>query len=96
MWQEIKHRIFNILLSLDQAGFCLITLGASYPDEAPSAAAWRLEQEGRLSGKIFRPLIDLIFRNLPFGLAETDHCRKAFNSEKEHRQNHPVYRHAKF
>ena len=44
---------------------------------ALSAAAWRTEQKGRWLGRIFRPLIDLLFR--PF---EEDHCRKAYESER--------------
>ncbi len=35
------------------------------------------EQEGRILGRIFRPLIDLLAR--PW---ERDHCRTAFESER--------------
>lgn len=77
----IARRLLNILISIDQALFVLLTLGAAHPDETPSAAAWRLEQEGRASGRFFRPAIDWIFARLPFGWAEQDHCRSSYESE---------------
>ena len=73
----MKQRILNVLIALDQLAYVLVTLGARHPDETLSAAAWRTEQAGKLGGRIFRPLIDLLFR--PF---EKDHCRKAYESER--------------
>lgn len=35
-----------------------------------------LEQEGKIAGRVFRPLVDLLFRPL-----ERDHCRVSFESE---------------
>jgi len=84
-------RLLNILISLDQFVFVLITLGGAHPDETPSAAAWRLESEGRLSGRIFRPAIDWVFARLPFGWAEQDHCRKSFEAERERRHLPKAY-----
>lgn len=72
----MKRRILNILIALNQFVFSIITLGGSRPDETMSAAAWRLEQEGRWQGKVFRPFIDFLFSPL-----ETDHCYKAYLSE---------------
>lgn len=88
----MKRRAFNLLLAFDQFVFVMVTLGAAHPDEAPSAAAWRLEQSGKLSGRIFRPLIDAIFARLPFGWGVKDHCRKAFESELARLHLHPAYR----
>ena len=73
---DIKKRILNILISLDQFLFSIITLGGSDPDETMSAAAWRLEQEGRLQGKIFRPIIDTLF------WFDKDHCKRAWLNEQ--------------
>ena len=70
-------RLLNVLIALDQLAYVLATLGAGSPDETLSAAAWRTEQEGRILGRIFRPLIDLLAR--PW---ERDHCRTAFESER--------------
>lgn len=71
-------RLKNWLVALDQFVLSTITLGAAYPDETISAAAWRTEKKGKLLGKLARPMIDLLFR--PF---ETDHCYKAYKSELE-------------
>lgn len=92
MKRELASRAISIATALDQAVFVLLTLGAAHPDETPSAAAWRLEGEGRLSGRIFRPAIDWIFARLPFGWAEADHCRKAYESERMRRHLPGVYR----
>lgn len=82
----IKRRALNLLISLDQMIFSVITLGNSGPDETMSAAAWRLEQEGRRAGKVFRPIIDKLF------FFDKDHCRKAFESEVAKSHLHKDYR----
>jgi hypothetical protein len=84
-------RLKNMLVSLDQTIFVLVTLGAAWPDETASAAAYRLEQNGSVHGKFWRPVIDWIFAHLPFGLAEEDHCRQAFLSEVGMKQLPPEY-----
>ena len=80
----MKQYLLNVAIALDQLGNAL--RGGS-PDETLSAAAWRTEQKGRLLGRIFRPLIDLMF--LPF---EQDHCRKSFDSERLQRHLPKEYR----
>ena len=72
-----KQRILNILIAIDQLLWVVLTLGKGYPDETISAAMWRMEQEGKLAGRLFRPVIDAIFYPL-----ERDHCRKSFESER--------------
>lgn len=72
----MKQRILNLLIALDQLAWVLVTLGAGHPDETISAALWRMEQEGKIAGRVFRPLVDLLFRPI-----EKDHCRKAWLSE---------------
>ena len=73
---SLKTRFLNVLIAVDQLLWVLVTLGKGSPDETISAAAWRLEQEGKLAGRILRPLIDLLF--LPI---ERDHCWLSFESE---------------
>ena len=73
----MKQRLLNLLIALDQLAYVLLTLGAGQPDETMSAAAWRTEQSGKLGGRIFRPVIDLLF--LPL---EREHCRQSFESER--------------
>jgi len=76
----MKPRILNWLITLDQFLFSCLTLGSSNPDETASACAWRREQAGELSGKVFRPLLDRLFWFDP------DHCRISFEDEKNHLQ----------
>ena len=72
----MKQRLLHIGIAVDQLLYVLLTLGAGSPDETLSAAAWRTERDGKWLGRVFRPLIDLLF--LPF---ERGHCRSAFDSE---------------
>jgi len=76
MAHELKRRVLNVLVGIDQLCYVLITLGNGNPDETMSAAAYRLEQEGKLGGKIFRPVIDALF-----SFVERDHCRRAYEAE---------------
>lgn len=69
-------RVQNLLVALDQFLFCVCTLGAAYPDETASSAAWRAESMNKWQGKLFRPMIDLLFYPL-----QKNHCRKAYESE---------------
>lgn len=73
---ELRTRVLNVLIALDQFLFCVVTLGVSSPDETASSAAYRTEQKGRILGRFFRPLIDWIFSPI-----ERDHCRRAYEAE---------------
>ena len=73
----MKQRILNLLIAIDQLTWVIVTLGKGTPDETISAALWRMEQEGKLAGRILRPLVDALFRPL-----ERDHCRLSFESER--------------
>lgn len=71
----MKNRILNILIAIDQLLYVMITLGHGSPDETMSAAVWRLEQDNKLQGKIFRPILDFIF------WFDEEHCKNSFLSE---------------
>ena len=83
----MKTRFLNVLVAIDQLLWVVFTLGKGSPDETVSAAAWRMEQQGKLAGRVLRPLIDAIFR--PLG---RDHCRLSFESEVLGKQLPSVYR----
>lgn len=87
MWKEIKRRLWNLGIAVDQLVHVVITLGHASPDETLSAAAWRLEQKGALAGKVLRPIIDAVF-----WVFERDHCRLAFEAEMNRAHLHKVYR----
>jgi hypothetical protein len=65
--------VLNILIAIDQL---INTLIGGYPDEILSESAWLGEREGKLYGRIFRPVIDFLF--LPL---ERSHCKRAFEAE---------------
>lgn len=83
----IRQRVLNVLIAIDQLAWVLLTLGRGHPDETISAAAWRMEQQGKMAGRILRPLIDVLFRPL-----ERDHCRLSFESEVRGAQLPDAYR----
>lgn len=81
----MKLRFLNILVALDQFLFVLLTLGTGYPNESFSSAAWRGEADGRIMGRIFRPVIDTL---LWFDPA---HCATAYWNVIYGRQLPPSY-----
>ncbi len=83
----MKQRLLNTAIAIDQLMYVLVTLGAGSPDETLSAAAWRTEQAGKLGGRIFRPLIDLLFWPI-----ERDHCHRAYLAERHGAQLPKEYR----
>lgn len=62
----------RLALAIDQLLNVLICNGE--PDETMSSAAYRMERDGRFWG-FMRPVIDALF------WFQTDHCRKAYESE---------------
>ena len=74
-----KRRILNILISLDQFIFSIITLGNSDPDETMSSAAWRMEQNGKFFG-FTRSIIDTLL------WFDADHCKTSYENELKHKQ----------
>ena len=83
----MKQRILNLLIAVDQLLWVVFTLGKGHPDETISAAMWRMEQQGKLAGKVLRPLIDALFRPL-----ERDHCRISFEAEQRGAHLSAAYR----
>ena len=54
----MNDRVLNILIALDKLIYQLITLGYGSSWDTISSAAYRMEQKGRLIGKLSRPVID--------------------------------------
>lgn len=72
----MRQRMLNILIAVDQLAWVILTLGNGAPDETISAASYRMERQGKIAGRVLRPLIDLLF--LPL---EREHCWLAYQSE---------------
>ena len=83
----MKQRAINMLIALDQFLWVWLSFGAGAPDETLSAAAYRMERQGKLAGRILRPLIDALFSPL-----EREHCWLSYQSEVLGTQQAPDYR----
>lgn len=70
-------RLLRILIALDIFLFALLTMGDARRNETISAACWSLEQDGKLLGRIFRPLIDALF------FFDARHCESSFRDEQQ-------------
>ena len=78
--------LINVLIGVDQLA---TTLVGGFPDETLSSYAYRLEQKGRLAGRIFRPFIDWLFawQKLPGG-----HCYDSWRDEVRQAEMPPEIR----
>lgn len=83
----MRQRLLNLLVAIDQLLWVALTLGNGMPDETISAAAYRMERQGKRAGRVLRPLIDALFWPL-----EREHCRLSFESEIHGRQLPAAYR----
>lgn len=73
----------QFLIAFDQL---VNTIFGGYADETLSARAYRTEQEGKLWGKVFRPIIDVIF------FFDPNHCMESYLSEVKRKQFPNHYR----
>lgn len=75
--------VINVLIAIDQLGTALV---GGYPDETLSSYAYRLDQQGKVAGRIFRPVIDFLF------FWQKKHCFNAYVSERMRYQFAPEMR----
>ena len=80
------RRLKNIAIAIDQLLWVILSLGNGMPDETLSAAAWRMESQGKLAGRILRPVIDTLL------WFDVDHCRRSWQSERDRTQIDGSYR----
>jgi hypothetical protein len=75
--------IKNIAIGVDQL---LNTFLLGSPDETLSSRAYRAYRDGKILGKIFRPVINCMF------FWQKDHCFGAYLSEVQRRQYPATFR----
>lgn len=46
---SIRRRVLHVLIAIDQLAWVVLTMGDGSPDETISAAAWRMERQGKLA-----------------------------------------------
>ena len=74
--------LLNVLVAIDQLGTALI---GGFPDETMSSYAYRMNIQGKPWG-FMRGVIDRLF------WFQTDHCKKAYDSERRRAQEPPELR----
>ena len=85
-WQLLKEWGVQCFIAFDQLLNALIPPldgTVSYADETLSARCYRAHRDGKIMGKLFMPLIDLLFFWQGPG-----HCKNAYIKEFD-RQNYP-------
>jgi hypothetical protein len=75
----MSRYIFNILVAID---LLLAAFVGCRRNETLSAAAYSTELSGKLTGRIFRPLIDWIM-----SFREADHCHIQYEFENPKKEN---------
>lgn len=78
----MSRRLDQIPIAIDQL---VNTIFGGWADETISSVAWRKRQEGK-GWAILRRVIDTLF------FWQTNHCRSAYESEKNRRQLPPELR----
>ena len=78
--------IRQVLIAFDQL---LAALMGGWADETLSSYSWRLDQKGKLWGRLWRPTIDWMALKL---FKQTDHCMKAYLEERQRVQLPPEFR----
>lgn len=71
------HWLVQTPIAVDQL---LNALLMGYADETLSSRAYRADQRGKIFGRLFRPLIDMLF------FWQTEHCHQAYLQEVGRRQ----------
>lgn len=74
--------ITQVLIGIDQLANTLL---AGHADETLSARAYRADVNGRILGRVLRPIIDSLFFVLTVG-RQRRHCFDAWVAERERRQ----------
>lgn len=82
----MKWYFLNLLVALDQF---LCAVFGGWCDESISSYVWRLDNAGKLAGKVLRPAVDTIALRV-FG--QDAHCLRAYRAERNRAQMPPELR----
>jgi hypothetical protein len=84
--QPVMRYGHHLFIALDQV---VTALFAGYPDETVSSYLFRLDARGKLAGRIFRPIVDWVWRLV---FRQEDHCFAAYESERARYHLPPMMR----
>ena len=71
----MRHWLYQLFIAVDQLLNALI---GGWADETLSSQAYRADRDGKPWGRIWRPVIDLLFR-----WQAPDHCHQAYLKERQ-------------
>lgn len=95
LWFSIlKHNGVQLFIAIDQLLNVILTLFSSkaWADETLSSRAWRAEARGLLFGRMFRPLIDVLFSWQRIESPAIGHCHQAYLRERARAGLPPEFR----
>ena len=79
----MKQYLYHLFIAVDQ--FATAVFGG-YPDETVSSYLYRLDNQNKLAGRLFRPAVDWLF------FWQVDHCRMASLKERARLHMPPALR----
>lgn len=84
----MRHWWGQLLIAIDQLLNVLVTpfQRSAWADETLSARAYRADRDGKVFGRVFRPMIDWLF------FWQQAHCYQAYERERLRMQIAPEYR----
>jgi hypothetical protein len=81
----MNNYFIRILIGLDQL---ITTIVGGYPDETISSYMYRLDKQNKIAGRVFRPMIDSLFRIF----RQHNHCFNSYEEERLRLQMPPMLR----
>lgn len=80
---DLKHWLVQLFIAIDQLANVLVTplSGGAWADETLSSRAYRADRDGKLFGRFWRPLIDVLFSWQKQPPEVEGHCHGAFLRE---------------
>lgn len=90
----LRHNGVQLFIAVDQLLNVLLTFLTvpAWADETLSSRAWRADIRGLWFGRIFRPVIDLLFCWQTIRPDATGHCHQAYLRERERAGLPPEFR----
>ena len=83
--RRFKPRLLALAVAFDCLALSALKMGDHYRGATISAECWKLEQEGKWRGKIFRPVVDFLFL-----WDEPNHCASAWLGEAYIREEYAL------
>lgn len=80
---RVRWHVLQVLIALDQLVTAML---GGWADETLSSYAYRLDKQGKVWGRIWRPTIDWVFGRL-FG--QVGHCEASYMAERMRSQSPP-------